>query len=226
MSEIVHLRSAPSRTRAISDFLRGAMQSDGIQALLTELMGNLDITKERLDPDVDSKTWLDLHLSPYLYAAGFAEGMDVLDVGCSHGYGTAELAKTARRAVGFDLYPEVVERARSTYKADNLFFLVHDANEPFPFADGSFDMVFSSEVIEHVREQELCVSEMARVLRPGGALILKTPNALSARKGNPFHTHEFLGDELEELLGRHFAAVRVSHFGLRPVWAEIGRAHV
>jgi len=216
--ETLHLRTAPCRSAAIQHLLDRTVRTESSGALLTELMGRLDTSKERLDPAIDSHAWLDLHLSPYLYAAESAEGLDVLDVGCSHGYGTAALAEVARSAVGFDLYPEVIRRATTEFGRDNLRFLVHDANDPFPFQDESFDLVFSSEVIEHVREQDLCVGEMARVLRPGGTLILKTPNRPYARKDNPFHTHEFLREELDELLRRHFGCVRVGHFGLHPVW--------
>ena len=200
-------------------FFAEVMMRSNQMPLMAELVGRLDISKERLDPSVDSPTWMELHRSPYRFAAQFCSGKRVLDVGCSHGYGTAVLAEKADQAVGFDLYPDVVADATAHFGGDNLRFLAHDANEPFPFTDEAFDLVFSSEVIEHVREQDLCVSEMSRVLRPGGLLIIKTPDVRSARRGNVFHYREFSRGELQRMLERHFELVRVCFFGLKPRWA-------
>lgn len=199
-------------------FFADVMLAGGHMPLMAELVGRLDISKERVDPEIDSPTWVELHRSPYRFAAAYCEDKEVLDVGCSHGYGTAVLAQRAGYAVGFDLYPEVVADAERRFGHERLRFLAHDANEPFPFADESFDVVFSSEVIEHVREQDRCAAEMARVLRPGGLLILKTPDVRSARRGNVFHYREFSRGELEQMLRRHFDMVKVCFFALKTRW--------
>ena len=52
-----------------------------------------------------------------------------------------------------------------------------DANKELPFENGEFDLVWCSEVIEHVRDPEYSLREMARVVKPGGHIILTTPNS-------------------------------------------------
>jgi SAM-dependent methyltransferase len=56
--------------------------------------------------------------------------------------------------------------------------------ELLPFADATFDVLFSHEVLEHVDDDRQCVNEMARVLKPGGRAVVFVPNRLY-----PFETH-------------------------------------
>lgn len=94
---------------------------------------------------------------------------DALDLGCGDGRLGAELR--ARRAVGADVSPVPLERARGRLGEVVLV----EPDEPLPFADGSFDLVLCAEVLEHVRDVQLLLSEVRRVLRPGGALAISTP---------------------------------------------------
>jgi SAM-dependent methyltransferase len=74
-------------------------------------------------------------------------------------------------------------------------------------------VVTSFETIEHHDRHEEMIGEIKRVLRPGGLLILSSPNraVYSDEPGyaNPFHVKELYFDELEELLSRHFRHVRI-----------------
>ena len=178
------------------------------------LIGQIDQSKERLVPEVDSASWLEIHLMPYRYAVPFVEGAEVLEVGCGNGYGAALLAGAAARVVAFDLHDEPVAYAMAHYARPNLEFFVGSAGEPFPLPDASFDLVFSSETLEHVERWERMLDEVGRVLRPGGLCILKTPNALFARRDNPFHHKVFYSGELESALAARFDNVVLWGFGI------------
>jgi SAM-dependent methyltransferase len=172
--------------------------------------------EESISPASASLTELALHLAPYRYALPHAEGREVLEVGCNWGYGSHLLAQKARSVIAFDVNRERVEKAGERFGGGNLRFMVHDANQAFPFPDESFGLVFSSEVIEHVANAPGCLQEMQRVLRrQEGILILKTPNLAYAKRWhalNPYHLKVFLPHELQALLEAYFEEVEISGF--------------
>jgi SAM-dependent methyltransferase len=94
-----------------------------------------------------------------------------LDLGCGDGRLTAELRAEALTAA--DVSAVALARARERLPGAELRELEPDA--PLPFADSSFDLVLCVETVEHVRDVQLLVSEVRRVLRPGGELALTTP---------------------------------------------------
>jgi SAM-dependent methyltransferase len=144
-------------------------------------------------------------------------GYRVLEIGCNWGYGTEILAERAGFVAAFDVNCEAVKQARELYGGGNIGFFVHDAGQPFPFADETFDLVFSSEVIEHIAAQECLLRESARVLRKKGTLALKTPNIHfdpRYHKLNPFHLHVFTYGELRRALGDYFAEVKIHTYDL------------
>jgi 2-polyprenyl-3-methyl-5-hydroxy-6-metoxy-1,4-benzoquinol methylase len=179
--------------------------------------------EESISPASASLTELAVHLAPYRYALPFAEGEDVLEVGCNWGYGSHLLARRARTVTGFDIHRERVRHAEERFGGGNLSFLVHDANQPFPFADESFGLIFSSEVLEHLANFSGCVGEMHRGLRRGGGvLILKTPNLAYAKRWhslNAYHRKVFLAHELRELCATYFEDVEISGFEEVPAHA-------
>lgn len=100
-------------------------------------------------------------------------GGAVLEVGCGLGLYLERLAARAARAVGVEYEPgRAAEAARRSVPASVLVA----ANESLPFESGSFDVVVSNEVIEHVEDDRASAAEMVRVLRPGGRLVLFCPN--------------------------------------------------
>jgi SAM-dependent methyltransferase len=96
---------------------------------------------------------------------------DALDLGCGDGRLTAELR--ADRISAADPSPVALERARRTLPDAEMVELTPDA--PLPLADTAFDLVLCAATIEHVRDVQLLLSEVRRVLRPGGALAMTTP---------------------------------------------------
>jgi 2-polyprenyl-3-methyl-5-hydroxy-6-metoxy-1,4-benzoquinol methylase len=97
---------------------------------------------------------------------------DVLDLGCLDGTLGELFVKQGNRVKGIDASKEAIQKARDRGVDARLGNL----DEPFPFADASFDVVFAGEIIEHVFEVDQFVEEAFRVLRPGGFFIVTTPN--------------------------------------------------
>jgi SAM-dependent methyltransferase len=104
--------------------------------------------------------------------------------------------------------PEAVEHARVAHGSETVEFVTGDVTKR-PFEDASFDVVTCFETIEHVGAQERVVSELARVLRPGGTLLISSPNRGVYPPGNPFHEKELTAAEFEALLGQAFTNVRL-----------------
>jgi ubiquinone/menaquinone biosynthesis C-methylase UbiE len=104
-------------------------------------------------------------------------GMRVLDVGCGPGSITRGLAELVApgEVVGVDLSRETLEAARGNAAAHGLDNLRYEEASVYelPFGDGTFDVAFAHQVIQHLREREAALGEMLRVLRPGGLLAIR-----------------------------------------------------
>jgi 2-polyprenyl-3-methyl-5-hydroxy-6-metoxy-1,4-benzoquinol methylase len=111
----------------------------------------------------------------HLEAARAARGSPprVLDVGCGEGRFAAELARRGFAVVGVDVAEEPLRRARAREPA--LQLRIVPAEGRWPLADASFDVVWAGETIEHVADTVGWLSEVHRVLRAGGRLLLSTP---------------------------------------------------
>jgi O-antigen biosynthesis protein len=161
------------------------------------------MTGERLDPGSRPRTHDEhAHLARYLWACERARG-DVLDVACGTGYGTAMLLRASRVATvtAVDNHPDAVQSTRR--QAPDARALSADV-PPLPFPDSSFDTVVSMETIEHIPDDRVFAQELKRVLRPGGRVLLSTPNAnVTSPEGvvaNPWHVREYRLEELLDVL--------------------------
>jgi SAM-dependent methyltransferase len=114
-------------------------------------------------------------------ALAIGSGEQVLDVGCGTGGGVRALAKRfpqVRRVVGVDISHTMIEEARARTAAVSnarLEFHVADAHQ-LPFADDSFDAVYSLRVFEIIADPRRALEEIVRVLRPGGRLLVNCPD--------------------------------------------------
>ena len=157
------------------------------------------------------------HLHRYAWCARLAKGKDVLDIACGEGYGSAMLAARAKSVVGVDIDDATIEHARGVYRGIvGLQFQRGDAAE-IPLADSSIDLVVSFETIEHHDRHREMIAEIRRVLRPGGLLVLSSPNrdVYSQLSGqhNEFHVKELDFRELDTALREQFEDV--IYFGQR-----------
>jgi len=103
----------------------------------------------------------------------------VLEDGCGVGTYVEHLAASGGRVFGLEYD---FDRVRATHQRSSL--VVNAAGEGLPFPAGTFDLVLSHEVLEHVHNDRRAVEEILRALRPGGRLALFVPN-----RGYPFETH-------------------------------------
>jgi len=173
----------------------------------------------------------DLTLPDFGLRLAFLEGEvgatdRVLDLGCGTGEFTAALARTAAVAIGAEVARAALRRARARHPAVD-FRLVPIAGR-LPFEDGAFDLVWASEVIEHVADTACWLSEVRRVLAPRGRLLVTTPShgrlrvALSGveRFSEPLgdHLHLYTRRSLRTLLGEFgFGSVSVRSAGGPPL---------
>jgi GT2 family glycosyltransferase/SAM-dependent methyltransferase/glycosyltransferase involved in cell wall biosynthesis len=151
------------------------------------------------------------HFHRYLWAARLVAGRRVLDLGSGEGFGAAILAQSASHVLGVDVDDLTVEHSRLNYARPNLRFAPGTALDLTAYEDGSFGAVVAFEIIEHVKEQELVLAEIARVLGEDGILIMSTPDrrayAESKTEPNPFHERELALEEFLELLAEHFTHI-------------------
>lgn len=158
-------------------------------------------TAERVSREASDNFVFQRSLLAYHAAAERIAG-DVLEIGTGTGYGIEVVAPHAARFVTVDKHTPPIDFARfpgvEFHRA---------AVPPLPFADASFDWAISFQVIEHIGQDREFVREIHRVLRPGGGLIVTTPNAPMSLTRNPWHVREYTAAELQKLLGEVFAEV-------------------
>jgi ubiquinone/menaquinone biosynthesis C-methylase UbiE len=123
-------------------------------------------------------------------------GDRVLDLGCGEGDFTAVAQRAGAEAVGVDVAEAALARARARHR--DLDFRLTPIDGPLPLPDNSFDLVWASEVIEHVADTARWLSEVRRVLVPRGRFLLTTPahGRLRVALGGMERFSEPLGDHL------------------------------
>jgi len=154
------------------------------------------------------------HLKTYLYILDYVRNKNVLDIGCSYGYGTFFLSKNANKVVGIDFDEERIEKAQSYYKSPNLEFISLDAFKLTErFSESSFEVIIALEFIEHIKNPERFLEIAHYLLSKDGIFILSTPNRLfrsvEGKPWNPEHIQEFDKDSLEDLLKTKFQETKV-----------------
>jgi SAM-dependent methyltransferase len=156
-------------------------------------------------------------------------GRRVLDIGCGAGPGLRYLLARGAQAVGLDHSRYALETAR--HLAPGSGVVLHDGSEGLPCASGSADVLLLSELVEHLPGALPLLRECYRALRPGGAIIVTTPNLWDIRRAlaplvgrpwsgdtDPTHVNLYTPARLaRELRAAGFRRVRW-HTGVKPAW--------
>jgi SAM-dependent methyltransferase len=157
--------------QTVQDFWQQHACGDALVGGLKERFGG---DYERFFSDYDQFRYsLERHLPTCFDELGVA-GKRVLEIGLGQGADSESLIRRGARWTGIDLTAESVERVRTRLTLRDLPFddLRQGSVLDLPFADGTFDMVFSHGVLHHVPEIRQAEKEIHRVLRPGGELVV------------------------------------------------------
>lgn len=134
------------------------------------------------------------HMIAYKEAAERISG-DVLEIGSGGGYGLKLLAPLAKTYYAFDKHPTPIDPGLK-----NVVF--HQAVIPplEGMEDNSVDFIVTFQVIEHIKKDRFFLEEAKRVLKPGGMLILTTPNKKMSLTRNPWHIREYTPEKMKQLM--------------------------
>ena len=153
----------------------------------------------------------------YWYLAHVGAGHRVLDVGCGNAMHTIKTARRCAFVAGVDRSRESLEVGARTARAEgvaNVGLARGDVEESLPFRTSTFDRVLCGDLLEHVYKRDHVLTEIRRVLKPGGLLLLAVPNRGTSWKlrleraglfaySDPDHKIEYTLEELTEELGRN-----------------------
>lgn len=147
------------------------------------------------------------HLHRYAIANDIVKNKVVLDLASGEGYGSYNLSKSASKVIGVDIDEKTVFDAKKKYVNVNLSFIVGTADK-IPVDSNSIDVVVSFETIEHHDKHDEMLSEIKRVLKDDGVLIMSSPDKkyysdLTGQQ-NPFHVKELYFREYKELVDKSF----------------------
>ncbi|KAB2729723.1 class I SAM-dependent methyltransferase [Brucella intermedia] len=181
-----------------------ALQQYDLTVLVEERLLHTDMLRE-------TGRRSDAHCIRYHKAVEYIRPGDrVLDVACGLGYGSHILytSSKARSVVGVDLSDFSIDYANAHYAhADAVRFEVGDAQTLSQIADNSIDFITAFETIEHIPDPHAYLSELKRVLKPSGRLMVCAPNNWVDETGkdpNPYHLHVYTWERLIDDCGAYF----------------------
>ncbi len=141
-------------------------------------------------------------LYAYKAATEFVSG-DIIELGSGEGYGIQMLAPLAEHYLAVDKFDtDIKGQANVKFRRQMLPSLPG-------IEDNTFDFAVTFQVIEHIKDDKAFISEIHRVLKPGGKLLLTTPNRPMSLSRNPWHIREYTAAELAAIVGGSFGKVEV-----------------
>jgi SAM-dependent methyltransferase len=151
---------------------------------------------------------------------GAVRGLDVLDAGCAAGEHAAWLVDQGARVVALDASETMVRLARERL-GERVRVLHADLARPLPFADASFDVVLSSLTLHYLEDWLAPLRELARVLRPGGRLVVSTHHPFMTADVVANYHAVCLVDDAWDAFADEPVAVRFYHRPLQRIAADV-----
>lgn len=142
---------------------------------------------------------------PYLKVLESIQPGIILEIGTGAGRGVEVLSKVASHYIGIDKNAPLLAELQQKYP--NYQFIDMFIPPLKGIDDNSVDTIVTFQVIEHIEDDHAFLKEAHRVLKPGGKIYLTTPNRLMSLTRNPWHTREYLGMELKNLMLKYFNKV-------------------
>ena len=147
------------------------------------------------------------HMIAYKEASKLISGT-VLEIGCGEGYGISELVKFSEKYIGVDKFDTFI--SEEIKKNNDIVFHKMEIPPLLNIKANSIDFVVTFQVIEHIQDDHYFLKEIFRVLKPGGKLLLTTPNKLMSLSRNPWHIREYTPFEMNDILSKYFAKTQVN----------------
>src|ERR1700730_14745996 len=192
--------------------------SDRSKSLLQRREIHAQWESDYLNPDIDH--FYDLAFSDIIKRIRPTPNSEILDAGCGYCYHTVRLARSGAKLTSVDFSDAALRVARETIDRaglQNQVTLRQADLTCLPFQDASFDYVVSWGVLMHIPQLETALSELARVLKPGGILVLGENNMRSL----DVSIRERLIHVVKTALGRPTDKMNYSPRGIE-VWKQRG----
>jgi 2-polyprenyl-3-methyl-5-hydroxy-6-metoxy-1,4-benzoquinol methylase len=178
------------------------------------------------------------HFSIYGFVSEFCWEGVVLDAGCGAGYGAAHLADSGARFVyGIDIGAAPIAFSRHQFPRPNLQFFVMDLEKIWGFPDHAFDLVVSSNALEHIADVSAFFRKVWRLLKADGTVVIvvppiTTPEARAANLVNRYHLNIWSPRQWHHVLHQYFAGIQCYrhcfekpearlNFGNRPAQSQV-----
>ncbi len=146
------------------------------------------------------------HMIAYKEASKLISGT-VLEIGCGEGYGISELVQFSKTYIGVDKFDTYI--SEDIKKNNDIVFHKMEIPPLLNIEANSIDFVVTFQVIEHIQDDHYFLREIFRVLKPGGKLLLTTPNKLMSLSRNPWHIREYTPFEMKDILRKYFVKSEV-----------------
>lgn len=173
-------------------------------------------TEKRIEKD---------HYARYMFSKKYVRNKRILDIACGVGYGAEVMGSEYSSYLGVDINPQNIQYAKNTYRKNNVEYVEGNV---LSFKDDPFDIILCFETIEHVKDYKKALTSLYGNLKPGGLLIISSPNRIITSKHalniedrpeNKFHTQEFLPMELiSELSLCGFHTENIGFYGQRQAY--------
>jgi malonyl-CoA O-methyltransferase len=163
---------------------------------------------------------------------GDVSGLEVVDVGCGTGRHSSWMARAGARVTAIDLSEGMLDKALRKEGAEGIRFVRADLEQPLPLPEAAFDRVLSSLVLEHISHLAGLFSEMRRICRPGGAVVISAMHPammlggvqagfFDPRTGERFHPRSYRNQISDYVMSALGAGLVLDHMSEHVVDSEL-----